>query len=48
MERCFGNLIIAGRKTFDEVPRHLQAKVEAFLQERGYDKDGKPLPDAQV
>lgn len=39
-------LIIAGRRTFEQVPANLQDAVEADLLAQGLGKDGKPLGSA--
>lgn len=44
MVSIYATLIINGRRTFDSVPKKLQAKVEAELKNRGYGTDGQPLP----
>lgn len=44
MVSIYATLIINGRRTFDSVPKHLQAKVEAELKNRGYGTNGQPLP----
>lgn len=36
-------LIIAGRRTYDQVPANLQADVQADLEAQGLGIDGKPL-----
>lgn len=36
MEKVFANLIVAGRKTIDDVPGNLVAAVEAELVKRGF------------
>lgn len=33
MAKIYFNLIINGRKTLEDVPRHLQMQVEAMLEE---------------
>lgn len=36
-------LIIAGRRTYDQVPANLKADVQADLEAQGLGTDGKPL-----
>lgn len=43
MVEVYVELIIAGRKTFDKVPKKLKADVEVELKARGYGIDGKPI-----
>lgn len=38
-------LIIAGRRTFDSVPKKLQPKVKAELAALGLDENGNPKED---
>ncbi|WP_217595498.1 CD1375 family protein [Cohnella sp. GbtcB17] len=38
-------LILAGRRTFDQVPATLQPAVEADLASTGLGTDGQPLGD---
>lgn len=44
MVNLYVNLIIRGRKTFDDVPFELRDAVEAELRNRGYGTDGEQLP----
>ncbi|MFH5185708.1 CD1375 family protein [Paenibacillus sp. TAB 01] len=37
-------LIIAGRRTFDQVPASIRDDVRADLLALGLDENGKPLP----
>ena len=39
MVKVYANLVIAGRRTIDEVPGTLRAAVEALLAEMGYTRD---------
>lgn len=41
-------LIIAGRRSFEQVPVNLQPAVEAELFAMGLGTDGKPLPEEVV
>lgn len=43
MDKIWATLIISGRKTFEEVPDFLKAKVKAELLRRGYNTDGNKL-----
>lgn len=43
MAYVFATLIINGRKTFADVPKHLQKDVEAILKDKGYSNDGTPI-----
>lgn len=43
MTALYCKLIIAKRKTFDEVPEKIQNGVKELLLEMGYDINGDPL-----
>jgi hypothetical protein len=44
MVDIYCKLIIAKRKTFDQVPDKFKDEVELKLRELGYDTNGDPLP----
>lgn len=43
MATVYVTLIIAGRRTFNQVPKNLQAMVKADLEAMGLDENGHPL-----
>ncbi len=43
MVKVYVELILAGKKTFAQVPKKLQPAVKEELNRRGYDENGKPL-----
>lgn len=43
MATVYVTLIIAGRRTFSQVPKNLQAMVKADLEAMGLDENGHPL-----
>jgi hypothetical protein len=44
MADIYCKLIIAKRKTFDQVPNKFKEEVEVKLRKLGYDTNGDPLP----
>ena len=43
MATVYVTLIIAGRRTFNQVPKNLQAMVKADLEAMGLNEDGQPI-----
>lgn len=43
MVTVYVTLIIAGRRTFKQVPKNLQAMVKADLEAMGLDENGHPV-----
>lgn len=43
MVTVYVTLIIAGRRTFKQVPKNLQANVKADLEAMGLDENGNPI-----
>ena len=43
MATVYVTLIIAGRRTFNQVPKNLQAMVKADSEAMGLDENGHPL-----
>ena len=43
MVTIYVTLIVAGRRTFDQVPKALKELVKADLEAMGLDEDGQPI-----
>lgn len=43
MDVVYATLIINGMKTFEQVPKSLQTRVELALKNLGYGTNGQPL-----